>query len=370
MKLDTKAKFARGRYLALEARPYLATALYARAVVEREELPRVFVFSDPNAWSPKIVDALPNCEEVGHAVSHELGHILFETERRARVHMTFDEQGRPIACDRNRFFLAACLAINSWLDAGEPRASQFRLPEGKTAEWYYANLPPGAGEQECSCAQGNAVADGPEAEAMRAATAGMMPGTESSDEVLSFVERYRVRFPWEKIVPRTLMSTVQAASRGDLPTYTRMPRRAQTGPVRLPGKKQAPLPRVGVLIDTSGSVDDSVRSLFAAVLRPLLNVATFHLVSTDTEVKGYGDIATWSDVVPLIRGGGGTDFCAAFDHFAKRKEKLAAVYVLTDGFATVPATCPVQAPVFWCIAGDAGAPATWGTRIRIEAPKR
>lgn len=383
--------FARARWRASQQHAYLSEHLYAAEVVGFDELPGpVYFYGDSIEWS-RMHFSSPNEEAMTFSVGHELGHFLFDTETRANTHVTFDQNGVPHAAERNRFYKAACLAINSWLrsmgivappNLAEPGAlevwrtpSELSLPEGKTAEFYYDMLPPSEEkEAPCPCSGRTKPGNSPAAEAIRQSIAanGLLPGDAAGEEALSFHAKYKPSLDWRKVLPRGFAHAVNAQSETRR-TFTTLSKRQDAGAianVRMAGERDIGMPAVAVILDSSGSVDDEVRSQFASTLRPLLNMAKIYLVVNDADVQSAGDIETWRTVVPMIRGGGGTDFTPAIEHLQRARRKFAAVYIVTDGFAHVPPSWPLRCPVYWCVTHDGVSTVPWGTLIRMSPVKR
>lgn len=363
---------ARARYAASKRHPYVAEALFSSVAVPDENVPTVRFAPGVFQYNAQFFADTP-LEGAAEAVAHEMGHFIFNTVARARRHQELHDDGTMVAADPNKFWFAGCLAVNDWLRsvgwAPVLVPESVGLEANHTSEWYYDHLPSDS-RHTCACAL---VREDPDAdsgklmraEALRAAVAGSLPGTHPSDEVLSFLARYQTRFDWSRILFRSLIG---AHDRGlvETPTFTR-PSRRQGGQahVRLTGRRIEGRTDAAVILDTSGSITDEIRGRFAGVLRRLMDLTSFYLVTNDATVHAAEDVYAWRDVLPMVRGGGGTDFCPAFEHLAALKRRFTAIYVLTDGYAYVPGTKP-KAPVYWLIHGDGPQPATWGTTIRIE----
>lgn len=126
-------------------------------------------------------------------------------------------------------------------------------------------------------------------------------------------------------------------------TYQRRSRRQAAVPdVLLPGARR-PVPRVAIVIDTSGSVDDVLlaRALgeVEGVLRSI-GVAERNLtvlscdaaVHTVTRIRKAGDVA--------LAGGGGTDLRVGIAAAENLRPRPQAIIVFTDGYTPWPQTAP------------------------------
>jgi hypothetical protein len=363
-------KVAKARYQASKRHPYVAETLFAAIIVPDADIDTCR-FTPGTFRANETFFAMADAGVTSEAVAHEMGHFIFNTAGRARKHQELTNDGRLVAADPEKFWFAGCLAVNDWLRscgwAPELVPESVGLEPNHTTEWYYDHLPPTDAQQKCACAHGREdEEDLARAEACRAGIAGQLPGTHASDEVLSFIAKYKTRFDWTRILHRTLVGA-HDAGHVELPTFTRPSKRegGQAG-VRLTGRKSTGQTEVAVILDTSGSVTDDIRSRFASVLKRLAETTSFRLVTNDAAVHASEDVYSWRDVLPMVRGGGGTDFCPAFAHLQTLGKKWSAIYVLTDGMAFVPHTKPFKCPIYWLIYGEGPQPATWGTTVRLE----
>jgi len=118
-------------------------------------------------------------------------------------------------------------------------------------------------------------------------------------------------------------------------TYRRPSRRASAVPdVVLPSLRQ-PLPQVALVIDTSGSMSDSMLGQalgeVTGVLRSL-GVARRHLRVIACDAQAY-EVQPVRDLRAIrLEGGGGTDMGAGLDAAAALRPRPDLIIVLTDGF--------------------------------------
>jgi len=264
-------------------------------------------------------------DERTDVLKHEFYHIIFE-------HVTGD-RFKPFAdMDRGEqraHNIAMDLAINSHLPnlpegCCKPGIEPFaNLPAGKTAEWYLANLPEnenegeGGGEGEGEGegqgngqdngqgngqgqgeGQGNGQFDdhsmwGGDAEANDIAKERLKDVLKKASEEASksggwgyvpgdirkeIIERLATKIDWRKVL-RYFIKTSQRSDRQS--TVKRINRRY---PYIHPGKKVRRQAKIAISIDQSGSVDDSMLSMFFAELNKLADLAEFTVIPFDTRV--------------------------------------------------------------------------------------
>lgn len=146
----------------------------------------------------------------------------------------------------------------------------------------------------------------------------------------------------------------------------------------LPRMRQ-PVPRVSVVIDTSGSMmgdkvlTNCVREV-GGILKAVGGEAEF--VACDAQVHGGVNVVRRvEDVIPLLKGGGGTDFRPAFKAViddrpnAKRPDIL---IFITDGMGMPPELPPKNTRVIWVLIGDwkSSEYLKWGDIIDVDERDR
>ncbi len=113
---------------------------------------------------------------------------------------------------------------------------------------------------------------------------------------------------------------------------------------------RAPVPRVGALLDTSGSM--SSKALTAAmseiqgVIQTVGGSVTFAVV--DAELQGVQDVPNIEQAIAMLKGGGGTDLTEGFDALSERRTDV--IIACTDGYIGngYPDKQPA-AKVIWCV---------------------
>lgn len=122
--------------------------------------------------------------------------------------------------------------------------------------------------------------------------------------------------------------------------------------VWLPAMRSESMPPIVVCVDTSGSVGADELNQFAAEIGDVLTSCRpqeLIVLYVDTEVASVQRFVPGDQVVLAPKGGGGTDFCPAFEWVESELDgdPPAAVVYLTDGFGRFPNVDP-DYPVLWC----------------------
>ena len=326
-------------------------------------------------YNPEFFEGLTDKQKLG-VLKHEFYHLVFE-------HVT----GRlPEAGMSKLWNVATDLAINSHL-VGElpdmccmPGEGPFEdLPLGKSAEWYFNKLKdeqdndegnegegegsgePGDGDGESSGGgrdfgdsfddhsgweegQGdnttNEIAKERLKEAVKkaaeeAARANSW-GSVSRQTRQEIMERITPKVDWKKVL-RYFVKTTQRSNRSS--TVKRLNKRYR---YIHPGKKVNRVARIGIYIDQSGSVSDSMLAAFYSELDKLAALAEFTVVPFDDQVisdKVYtwkkGERRKWERVAC-----GGTNFDPPTDHC--NANGFDGMIVLTDLMAPKPKNCNAQ----------------------------
>tara|TARA_R110000851_G_scaffold46836_2_gene113913 strand:+ start:3500 stop:4792 length:1293 start_codon:yes stop_codon:yes gene_type:complete len=343
-------------------------------------------------YNPEYFEGLTDVERAG-VLKHEFYHLIFE-------HVT----GRmPVEIEANpslmmKWNFATDLAINSHLHGQLPEGCLMPgegifadLPAGKSAEWYWANLPeggegqegqeggepgePGDGDGEGGGGEGepgegdenkdakgkgqgkpqplddhsmwggdgasNEIAKERLKEAVKkaaeeAAKAGSW-GSVGSDCRKDITDRLlTTKIDWTKVLRYFIKTSQQANRRGTVKKINR--RYAYIHP----GRKRTRTAKIAISIDQSGSVDDGMLQAFFAELNKLSDLAEFTVVPFDTDVAKEhifvwkkGDKKKWTRVVC-----GGTCFNAPTKYV--NENNFDGHIVLTDMCAPKPIASKCQ----------------------------
>ena len=337
-------------------------------------------------YNPDFFEKLSDAHRTG-VLKHEFYHLVFE-------HVTgrLPEEGMT-----KKWNYATDLAINSHLlnelpeGALIPGEGHFAdLPVGKSAEWYFANLPDaeegeGEGEQggqgepsdeegEGDGGQGEGEGEPQDGEgqggggapqefddhsgwgegdntaneiakqrlkeaikdaAQEASKAGNW-GTVGADCRKEILDRLTAKVDWKKVL-RYFIKTSQRANRSS--TVKRVNRRYA---YIHPGKKVNRTAKIAISIDQSGSVDDGMLARFFAELNKLAALAEFTVIPFDTEV-GEDKVYVWKKGENKKRERvmyGGTNFDPPTDYVNSRQ--FDGHIILTDLCAPKPKASKCQ----------------------------
>jgi predicted metal-dependent peptidase len=380
---------AAARLRAADQVPYLATALFALTPVVT---PHMGTFGVDRHWrlyaDPVTADRW-TVEEMAAVLVHEVNHLLRDHAGRAGA-MGVDER------THGRFNVAADMEINDDLSdlplpAGACLPLQFGAESGQLVEAYFVWLEATQlGPELWECGSGahgqtrpwdlpvaatTAVGDA-EGELIRQHVAveirayangrGTVPGG-LARWASAFLEP---RVDWRRALGSAIRSGVVDASGAVDFTYRRPNRR--TGSMRgrrvvQPALRQ-PIPRVAVVVDTSGSMSALQLEQALAEIRGVLrgvSVTGEHLavLSCDAAVRATQRVFSASAVA--LVGGGGTDMGAGLIAAAALRPVPDVVIVLTDGLTPWPSTAPAGRRVVVGLLGDVGSAPTWARSIRI-----
>jgi hypothetical protein len=318
--------------------PYLSQALYALIPVPNQDVTRMTcdewwrIYINP-AW----LDAA-SIPEIGAELAHITWHLLQDHALRARD----IEVNRSTA---SAWTKASDVSIAHTLEPEDicpihlPTALSQGLRPGRSAEEYFARLsglPTDAdNDHDLAFAEGcgsgadslrrryDSSPDGDlgavdkfEAQAIRRIVAieyrdhASQRGTDPGDALRWVEDTLNPETPWEPLLTAAVRRAVGwAAGRGDF-TYQRPSRRSSSTPgIVLPGQHR-PIPRVSIIIDTSGSVDDGllaralgeVDGVISSLGVPGANLTIF---SVDAAVHATQNLRSAKEA--KLVGAGGTD---------------------------------------------------------------
>ena len=100
--------------------------------------------------------------------------------------------------------------------------------------------------------------------------------------------------------------------------------------------EEIPCPETEIVLDTSGSIDETLLRNFLRECKNILQTSKVKVGCFDTKFYGFTEIKNVSDIDNLpFYGGGGTDFEVAVKAFTRRAENK---IIFTDGYANMPST--------------------------------
>lgn len=362
---------------------WFSPALYRCRIVLSELVPIAAIDKNYNIyWNPKVVKLIINSStdrkrvlgEIAFIWIHEISHVLREHFSRADY----------LKVEPKAWNYAADLEINDsdWEGLNKPTLfppvtpTLFKLPIGRTAEWYYKNLPedkekfnifddgsgvhgkPRPWEEVDNSSQSipdlsRTVLKRTIAREMKKHIPGKTPG--GWDNWIK--NTLEPKMDWRKIL-RNKLSTAIAIGRGARIDYTykRTNRRASIyNPIILPALSGTQSNQLIVVIDTSGSMmgqplNQAVGELYGILKEAHRNVK---LVPCDTQEYEIIELKSASDIRNILKlpGGGGTNMVRGIDFAVKQTPIPDTVLVLTDGFTPYP-TEKYKIPVFFGIIGQ------------------
>jgi predicted metal-dependent peptidase len=309
------------------------------------------------------------------------------------MHNALAHHARRGQRDKARWNVAADLAVNPLLiDAGftlpeggciPGRGKYADLPNGKSAEEYYALLPgesggeiegegpcpdpggcggvmdPGDGSPAaCKEAEADAAVAVSQAERV-AKQRGDLPGG-----IARMVEQVlEPKVDWREV----LRAFISRFARNDY-SWTHPNRRFIHQGLYLPGLRSEELGDVVLAVDTSGSIGRGELNRFAAEAEGILQAyeCTLTILYHDASIQ---HVQTWGPTDgPLVlepKGGGGTDHRPVFEWIAEQGVDPACLVCLTDLESSFPQEPPTY-PVLWATVGAGNANAPFGTQVEVE----
>ena len=400
------SKLLAARYLAARACPYLAGALYAMTVVPSEHAPTMAVDRFWRCYvSPEFVRAT-TVPDLAFVWLHEVSHLVRDHHRRADVLMersrNYRGPGSPVLDpgqperEHLRMNLAMDCEINDDLLGDAPLAAALglsmpshafthrqltngalRVPHCDLFEQYVRYMTPSmlSRIRWLNCGSG--------------AHGGHVPW-ESDDACEAPISEYeaaaiRIRVreavkgapgrapkgwrrwadghcetarDWRVLLSGAFRSALGVAGGATDYSYQRPGRRTSSlgGAVVLPSLRR-PLPRVAVIVDTSGSVSDpelsSALSEVAQIAKAVgVGGNRVSVYSCDSAVHTVQTVCSSEEIV--LVGGGGTNMVRGILRAAAASPRPDVVVVLTDGYTPWPG----QSPGPRVVAGIFGTPPT------------
>lgn len=122
--------------------------------------------------------------------------------------------------------------------------------------------------------------------------------------------------------------------------------------------------RLGVVVDTSGSIEDKILNVFCTEINSLLEKTGAELVLVAADAAVAQPVALIRDRLPStfqFKGGGGTDFRPALREM--EKHQIDCCVYFTDLMGCFPAKRP-RFPLLWAATTDLNVP--FGRRVRVK----
>ncbi len=182
-------------------------------------------------------------------------------------------------------------------------------------------------------------------------------------------EKLRPRVDWRKELASAVRHAVADMAGASDYSYRRPSRRqgqVGNGKVVLPSMRR-PVPSVAVVVDTSGSVDDTMLNQALAeisgILKGLGQRDGIHVLAVDTQVQACRRVFRPEQV--HLAGGGGTDMGAGLEAAAKLRPVPQVAVVITDGWTDWPDQSPHGMKVVVALSGDGKSP-EWAKTVKLE----
>jgi len=325
-------------------------------------------------------DKLTPAEQVA-VLKHECQHILHDHIPRSRevAPDVYSSKKRDLADAvidnmKHRFINVACdLSINPGIPNIPSLAvmpALYDLPDGETMEWYHENLKKSKKAKDWSDYDGHPLWDDSEesTDALRqkirnavneAAQNTRSAGKMSSDDELLVSKLNASSRDWRAELKRFVARQVEYFIES-----SRKKRNRRYG-ISIPGDIKIERLKLGVAIDTSGSVSDEALTQFMSEIAEIAKYATVTVVEADAEVKNsyvFDPKKKYS-----IKGRGGTAYQPAFDWFNKQRIAIDGLIYFgdMDCYDNEEIKRP-NYPVLWAIVGTQKPPVSWGSSINIE----
>jgi predicted metal-dependent peptidase len=399
---DLRRRFAAGRVWAAQQAPYLASALLALepvvVVLEPGEHVDLSAFPADDRWHVYIDPAVLEIVEVpelGFWLLHQVSHLLRSHAARFPEKTIHDSRdpGSARTPSQRRWNSAGDAEIDDDLTTEALQMPEravtpgaLGLPDDETAETYWDHLVGLEVDRLAyDCGSG---CDGqprpwdcgwPGLTAVAIRRCRRHTARRIRDHVRN---RGDVPLGWQRWADEILEASVdwrhelaaqirrgaaEVAGRVDF-TYRRPSRRqAAVADVVLPSLRQ-PLPRVAVVIDTSGSMSDGMLAQalgeVGGVLRSV-GVARRDLRVVCCDAQAYEAQAVRELGRVELPGGGGTDMRRGIQAAADLRPAPNLIVVLTDGLTPWPSAPPPRTQVVVGLMDETGSTPSWADVVRV-----
>jgi predicted metal-dependent peptidase len=129
----------------------------------------------------------------------------------------------------------------------------------------------------------------------------------------------------------------------------------------MPFKKRLKQTKIGIAIDTSGSIDNDLMSQFTKEVNAIKKSSGIKTIVVTSDAEVHQVFEDDDDLSESFDGGGGTDFVPAVEYLSSRE--VDAIIYFTDGYGNYPEKNNL--PIFWCLTSDCETP-KHGISIRME----
>jgi len=181
-------------------------------------------------------------------------------------------------------------------------------------------------------------------------------------------EKLHCKVNWRKELASAVRHAVADVAGASDYSYRRPSRRqgqVSNGKVIFPALRR-PVPSVAVVVDTSGSMDDTMLAQalaeISSILKGLGQREGVHVLACDAEVQACRRVFRPEQV--QLAGGGGTDMGAGLEAATRLRPVPQVCIVITDGYTPWPDTAPRGMKVIVALTGEGKTP-KWAKTIKI-----
>ena len=350
--------------------PYFATAITSVELRELDIIPTACITKEGIlCYNPSFVETL-DVDMKAKVIVHEIQHLL-------RDHY---ERGESFA-DKERWNLAGDLEIN---DSLKPVPDNWMLPEkfnlkpDQIAEKYYRELegktkPASFWGGSCGSGAGNPIPGEPQGGPLNKARKEVIKKKVAKEilkrgNVPSSLERWaksviNPRIPWEQeLMAACTVGMSSSGAKADYDPMTPSRRSEAFDPFIVPALR-SPQPRVAVIVDTSGSMNENQMGVALNVLAQALNVADqVYLVAGDVRAHVLKPIQDMSQA--KLIGGGGTDM-GSIARETWKQVRPDFMVIVTDGYTPWKGIEEVKCPLLTVLVGSGFSPGI-GKVVKVE----
>lgn len=155
-------------------------------------------------------------------------------------------------------------------------------------------------------------------------------------------EKLHPHVDWRKELRTNIRNSIAQVAGNQDYSRSRPPRRRPVVEGFVPHRLVSPVPKVSVVVDTSGSMSDKelgqALGEIDGVLRHAMPGQEITVIAVDAAVGACKKVARWQQVE--LAGGGGTDMGVGIKAAQEQRPKPDIVIVLTDGYTPWPASGP------------------------------
>ncbi len=375
--LDAR-KLAAARLWAVNRMPYLASAIFASAVVARRGSGTIAIDRSWQVQADPAIVAQLEVEQLGRLLVHLGGHLIRDHAGRAQ-RIGVAEQG-----DRARWNRCTDAEINDDLemddlvpDVAPELPGSLGCEPGGLAERYHEDARDGRRQWDCGAGadgcdrpgDGLGFIDPRHAELLRLGVAaeiqrqaGREPGSVAAGWLRWAESILPSKIDWRRVLAAEVRSAVAAVAGKVDYSYRRPSRHAHLDRRIVLPTLQRPVPDVAIVCDTSGSMHERLLARAMAEIESVLRKAGLRetqvrVLAVDAAVQTVRRVSRAAQM--QLAGGGGTDMGAGIAAAAALRPRPSIVIVLTDGYTPWPAQPPRGVRVIVGLLAEGGHHVAW-----------